>query len=223
MSPYRRRVAPAFWSVKEARWAEREASWASIDPLAWEHEGRKLRDWFHELCREEGEPSLCAYCEVSLKEGARETIDHFVPRSVFPELALAWHNLLPACDRCNETYKRDQWSCRLVRPDTDPVDEWFDLNMTNGSLRPSASIESPVVRARVRLTIAVLRLNTPERCAARFRLLKAMHNAWRRGAMREHDRLTVTEQAERGPYRLVARRFLDAVPPSAPMTPPPVR
>jgi uncharacterized protein (TIGR02646 family) len=209
---FRRRTAPAFWAAKEAQWATRAAEWAAIDPLAWEHDRRPLRVWFHELCRAESEPPLCAYCDGSLKEQARETIDHVAPRSVFPALALAWHNLLPACDRCNETNKRDQWSCRLVRPDIDPVDDWFDLDMQTGMLRPSDELDA-TTRARVRLTIRVFRLNDSHRCSSRARLIRDMHNAWKRDARTlERDHITVEERATRGPYRFVVRRFLDAVP-----------
>jgi 5-methylcytosine-specific restriction endonuclease McrA len=108
MMPFRRQPAPEFWAGKEAQWAERVEDWSRLDPLGWQHENRTLREWFHSLCRGESEPPLCAYCDGALKLTARETIDHFAPRARFQALALVWHNLFPACDLCNETYKGAQ-------------------------------------------------------------------------------------------------------------------
>jgi uncharacterized protein (TIGR02646 family) len=216
VTPFPKLPAPAFWLEKEAQWAGREPEWPRLDPLGWVHERRSLREWFHATCREGGELPLCAYCDGPLNVTSRATIDHVAPRSRFQALSVAWHNLLPACDLCNETYKGEQWSCRLVRPDTDPVDDWFDVELDSGKMRPRASVDDPIVRARVRLTILVFRLNTPDRCKARRDVVRTLRNAWKReAATREHDRSTVHERAARGPYRFVARRFLDAAPISA--------
>jgi uncharacterized protein (TIGR02646 family) len=218
MMRFRRQPAPTFWLEKEAEWAARAPDERTrLDPLGWHHENRTLRDWFHELCCDDGEPALCAYCDGELYVTARATVDHFAPRAEFQALSLAWHNLFRVCDLCNETYKGKQWSCALVRPDTDPVDEWFDVALTTGAMRPNATIDDPVVRARVRLTIIVLRLNTPDRCKARLAVVKGLRNAWKRDARTlEHDRPDVTERATRGPYRFVALRFLEAAPLSNP-------
>jgi hypothetical protein len=98
----------------------------------------------------------------------------------------------------------------------DPVDDWFDIDLTSGALRPSAAVEDALIRARVRLTIAVFRLNTPERCKARLQVVREMRNAWKRDARTlERDHPTPEERAALGPYRFVARRFLEAIPPSA--------
>ena len=55
----------------------------------------------------------CAYCENECQEsdGAaanRGTIDHFRPRSRFPDQWLNWLNLVYACRRCNDT-KGNLW------------------------------------------------------------------------------------------------------------------
>jgi hypothetical protein len=213
MTPFPRLPAPAFWAEKEAQWASCAADWNKLNPLGWQHGNRSLREWFHDLCREASEPALCAYCDGDLYVTARATIDHVAPRRHFQALSLAWHNLLPVCDLCNETYKRDQWSCALVRPDVDPVDAWFDVDLDTGALRPSPEIDDPVIRARVRLTIVVLRLNTLDRCKARRGVVRACRNAWKREAVtRQHDRATVHDLCQQGPYRIVARRARDAFP-----------
>ena len=148
---------------------------------------------------------VCAYCDGSLKLTSPNTIDHFLPRDEFEWLTLEWGNLYPACTLCNSTYKGAQFSCRLLRPDVDPVDEWFHFDAITGALRPTRSLDRRS-RARVRMTIRVFNLNETDRCEGRLRVLSAVRDAYRlRG------RATAEAYATQGPYRFVARRFLKAV------------
>jgi uncharacterized protein (TIGR02646 family) len=216
VTPFARQPEPEFWAAKESQWRGLAPDFGKRDPLNdWSHQKRSLGAWFHARVRAPGEPRLCAYCDGSLTEQSRETIDHFLPRHVFPELALCWPNLFPACDRCNSEYKKTRWSCRIVRPDIDPVDTYFELDGETGWLRPAPHLDWPT-RVNVRLTIHVFRLNDRHRCRARYRVLRDMRNAAKRDARSgERDRPTLQERAEQGPYRFVARRFLDAMPPSS--------
>ena len=55
----------------------------------------------------------CAYCETWCADDAvygydRGTVEHFRPRSKFPDEWLDWLNLLYACQRCNDT-KGNLW------------------------------------------------------------------------------------------------------------------
>ena len=215
MTPFRRQEQPDFWDAKEEQWLALAPAFGDRDPLNdWAHKKRTLGAWFRELVRAPEEPRMCAYCDGSLTEQSRETLDHFLPCHAFPELTLSWWNLFPACDRCNSTYKRTRWSCRLVRPDTDPVEAYFDLDETTGKLRPRASLDW-TTRVNVRLTIHIFRLNDSHRCAGRRRVLKEMRNAWKRDAATgTRDHPTLEERAAQGPYRFVARRFLEAIPAS---------
>jgi uncharacterized protein (TIGR02646 family) len=217
VTPFQRQPEPDFWATKERKWLALAPNFGDRDPLNdWSHQKRSLGAWFRALSRAPGEPRMCAYCDGSLLEQSRETIDHFLPQHEFPELSLSWHNLFPACDRCNSEYKKKRWSCRLARPDTDPVETYFDLDEQTGWLRPNLQLDW-VTRVNVRLTIQVFRLNDSHRCAGRLRVLKEMQNAWKRDARtRERDEATAEERAARGLYRFVARRFLEAVPPSTP-------
>ncbi len=202
MTPLRRQPEPAFWAEKESRWHALAPDWGDRDPLNdWRHQGRPLGSWFHELVREASEPRMCAYCDGSLREQARETIDHFLPEHEFRELALSWDNLFPACDRCNSTYKGKRWSCRLIRPDTEPVEELFEFDVESGRLRPRAHLDWSS-RVNVRLTISVFGLNEPDRCSARKRAWKQIRNAWEL-----HDEAMLADLETQGPYRFIARKF----------------
>lgn len=72
------------WSEKEETWLARSPSWGNTDPINdWKHQKRSLGDWFHQLVRPADAPRMCAYCDGSLTEQSRETVDHFLPRDPF--------------------------------------------------------------------------------------------------------------------------------------------
>ena len=60
----------------------------------------------------------CWYCERQCQPvgGWTPTVDHFRPRSLFPELTYQWSNWVFSCRRCNVENKQDKWS------DTEYVD-----------------------------------------------------------------------------------------------------
>jgi uncharacterized protein (TIGR02646 family) len=46
----------------------------------------------------------CCYCEAKLNiSGNDMEVEHFLPKSAFPDKAVEWENLLPACGHCNGT------------------------------------------------------------------------------------------------------------------------
>lgn len=54
----------------------------------------------------------CCYCETKLtEEGKYMQVEHFHPKSLYPDEVVKWENLLPSCNRCNikkgahDTYK----------------------------------------------------------------------------------------------------------------------
>lgn len=48
----------------------------------------------------------CCYCEDAMGTD----VEHFRPKSLFPELAFEWKNYLLACSACNSVAKRDKFS-----------------------------------------------------------------------------------------------------------------
>ena len=124
--------------------------------------------------------SICAYCEQPCQptrgrdrtEGGEEsplpyeeTIDHFRPRSRFPELWLDWLNLVYACYRCNQS-KWDSWptaddiknrllaaahrpryvpALEFVDPNAAdsrrPAQEFFDYDFDSGEIRPAELLD----------------------------------------------------------------------------------
>jgi len=51
----------------------------------------------------------CAYCESHITHIGFGHIEHFRPKSKFPELCFEWDNLLLGCEICNGKYKGDKF------------------------------------------------------------------------------------------------------------------
>lgn len=44
----------------------------------------------------------CCYCECKIMEASTYLeVEHFHPKSLYPDEVVAWKNLLPSCKRCN--------------------------------------------------------------------------------------------------------------------------
>jgi len=44
----------------------------------------------------------CAYCESKITVVTYGAIEHFYPKSQYPDLTFTWKNLLLSCDKCND-------------------------------------------------------------------------------------------------------------------------
>ena len=102
---------------------------------------------------------LCAYCE----DRTDGEVDHFRPKSRFPELVYEWSNWLFACNSCNRA-KGDKWpDSGYVNPCSDSAEEhpenYFDFDTGTGEVIPRIGL-SPDRRRRAIDTIEDLRLNS---------------------------------------------------------------
>ena len=87
----------------------------------------KLRSRFH---------GNCGYCEEYAEPGG---VDHFRPKSRFPELVYEWSNWVFACNRCNVTNKKDKWPTGgYVNPCAcsceDRPENFFDFDLDTGEI-----------------------------------------------------------------------------------------
>lgn len=71
----------------------------------------------------------CCYCECKVGPGEREMhVDHFKPKSIYPDLVVEWENLLPSCPHCNkEKSSHDTKTEPIVNPVEDDPREFFYL------------------------------------------------------------------------------------------------
>lgn len=89
---------------------------------------------------------VCPYCAI----GETGELDHFMPRSDFPALALCRLNLVPVCGKCNRM-KLNKSSDEFVHPYYQQIqDNIFlkaDLEIVSGKIIPSFSIDPTTLAA----------------------------------------------------------------------------
>lgn len=101
---------------------------------------------------------LCAYCEGI----ARGEVDHFRPKSKFPELVYSWSNWLFACHDCNHS-KSNRWPasgyidpCGSVREER--PERYFQFDLLTGMIQARPTL-SDGDRQKASAMIGDLRLN----------------------------------------------------------------
>jgi len=116
---------------------------------------------------------LCAYCEES-DEGE---VDHFHPKSKFPQMVYDWSNWVFACHSCNLA-KGEKWPpggyvdpCSRSRPAR--PENFFDFNTVTGYIIPKAGL-SPARRKKAMQMIGDLRLNAHHHLRTRRAWVRAV-------------------------------------------------
>ena len=110
---------------------------------------------------------ICWYCERKCQDETEvgslaPTVDHFRPRSRFPELVYAWSNWMFSCRRCNQE-KGNKWpEMGLIDPCEAEIGERpensFDYDLLTGDLIPRVGL-ADIARRRAWDTIDELGLN----------------------------------------------------------------
>ncbi|HDY84776.1 hypothetical protein LCGC14_0526650 [marine sediment metagenome] len=69
----------------------------------------------------------CAFCECIPSEGGNIEIEHFRPKSKYPELTFEWNNFLPSCRKCNGSKdSHDTGVEPIINPyDIDPKNAFY--------------------------------------------------------------------------------------------------
>lgn len=129
------RAAGEAHTTESARRAARKAEAARL----WEQEGTRAFSEVRHTLRAMAPPvERCMYCENS--EGT--DVEHFRPRSSYPESTYDWENLLWACATCNSNHKRTRFPCDtageplLINPTAEDPREHVALLPRSGQLEP---------------------------------------------------------------------------------------
>jgi len=111
----------------------------------------------------------CAFCDGPIGSESRETVEHFKPKSQFPELAFAWDNLFPCCDLC-QSIKLEQFDEALLKPDALEYifHDYFTVNYHTGEIEPSHHADA-TAQHRAKITLSMYGLNVPKRKTMRLR------------------------------------------------------
>lgn len=97
----------------------------------------------------------CCYCECFIGSGKKEMhIDHYKPKSLYPDLVVEWENLLPSCPHCNKSKSfHDTENEPIINPTIDNPKNYFYLKMYRYCSKSSD------INSTGRRTIDVLSLN----------------------------------------------------------------
>ena len=116
----------------------------------------------------------CWYCERQCRGvgGWAPTVDHFLPRSHFPELTYKWSNWIFSCRRCNVDNKQDRWpEYGYVDPAAievaDRPEQYFEYDPHSGRIIAKPGI-SDAARRKAWATIDQLGLSKSDLVNPRF-------------------------------------------------------
>ena len=105
----------------------------------------------------------CSFCDgFPMGKMSRNTIEHFRPKSKYPELSYCWTNLFIACDICQE--KNDNFDKLLLKPDALDYEfsKYFIFDFLNGEIKPNPKT-SKIAQERAKITIDIYGLNNDDK------------------------------------------------------------
>ncbi|MBN3054485.1 HNH endonuclease family protein [Pectobacterium brasiliense] len=112
----------------------------------------------------------CAFCECIPEYGGNFIqIEHFYPKSIYPELCFSWDNFLPSCNKCNLSKSNlDTNLTPIINPyDDEPSDHLYI------SLLKFKPLNDSVLGCN---TVQELKLNSSRHINTRGRLLGEIEN-----------------------------------------------
>lgn len=113
----------------------------------------------------------CAFCECIPTEGGNIEVEHFKPKSIYPEYTFSWENLLPSCRLCNGMkLNHDTVKEPIVNPYTDNPEDFFYYELFK--VKAKAGNNSKIGET----TIEVCGLNTHRLFQPRANILVSLHD-----------------------------------------------
>ena len=110
------------------------------------------------------------YCESVLEVTSYVEIEHYVAKTVTPELAFEWSNLLPACRLCNNAKGEHDHRGVLLKPDAEDPEPYFWIHPDTGKLEPHPNLDEAQSN-RAHETIRLCDLQRPALCTKRAEML----------------------------------------------------
>ena len=115
----------------------------------------------------------CGYCE----RNTRGEVDHFRPKSLFPDSVYYWENWIFSCHECNQA-KGEKWPASgYVDPcagsDSHRPESYFTFNTRNGAITPFRELDTDRF-ARAQQMIVDLKLNDLHHMVGRLVRLKML-------------------------------------------------
>lgn len=83
---------------------------------------------------------VCHYCE----RDTLSEVDHFYPKSLYPDQRFSWTNFVGSCSICNKKkgtkFPEDQKGALFLNPFEDDPLEFFHFSPTSGKLVPQSNL-----------------------------------------------------------------------------------
>ncbi len=175
---------PEILSKKEVIWTkELQNALAEFRKNKIPKNRKKLNSAFNKYKHKQIKDSLrmmfvgkCAYCESHISHVGYGHIEHYQPKSKFPERCFDWDNLLLGCEICNgKRYKGDKFpdsheNGPFVNPVTENPDDFFDFEFD-----PNTGTANVIPKNNRALTTEKeLGLNRPELLIHRSSVVRKM-------------------------------------------------
>lgn len=119
----------------------------------------------------ESSSGKCAFCECVPSEGGNVEVEHFKPKSKYPNFTFEWENLLPACRRCNGSKDDHDTDLEpIVNPYIQNPSDFFFYDSLN--IKPLVGTNHEVATR----TIEICGLNTIRLWKPRSQILVSLHD-----------------------------------------------
>ncbi len=172
MMKFERPPQPSFLQENYKKWgkaykAKRDKNSSAV--FQWRKYARKGVNQHLLEALEPSAKSHCAFCDgYPLGTFARQTLEHFRPKSLFPELAYNWWNLFVCCDICQAS-KGEEFDAKLLKPDLEDYqfDRYFILNYATGEIELNPAADG-FEQECAQMTIALYQLNEHGRPQSRL-------------------------------------------------------
>lgn len=118
----------------------------------------------------------CVYCESALDVTVDLEVDHYIAKTIRPELAFEWTNLLPSCRLCNRPKLNHDHANSLLKPDSEDPEPFFWIHPDTGKLEPHP-VQDAEGRHRAEESIRLCDLQRAALCTRRIDMLNRV-NWW---------------------------------------------
>jgi uncharacterized protein (TIGR02646 family) len=113
----------------------------------------------------------CIYCESALGVTSEANVEHYHAKTLKPEMAFEWTNLLPACEMCNGAKRATDHAGLLLKPDAEDPEPFFWIDLGTGKLEPHPALDA-AGRERAEQTIQLCNLQRGALCSQRIDMIR---------------------------------------------------
>jgi len=154
----------------------------------------------------------CVFCESPLGVSGNLEIEHYTAKTLDPDVAFEWMNLLPSCRLCNGSKGNLNHGGLLLKPDVEDPEPFFWIHPDTGRLEPHPRLDAAQEHRALR-TIEICGLQRPELCTKRVEMFSRVGRWLELLASAVGKSNPVTQEWEalsdpRTEYKLVIRHVL---------------